>query len=559
MHYNLEKELAKTNFETLKINNLYVHSKFNPIRESEGIAIKNYKPHHLHVLFGYGLGYVVDELIKQFQFNEPILIIDPLVDDGLLRVKEHNYKRLYLGNYSNRELLSNILSHLSSYSNKVCFIVNPNYDKLFTVELSQVLTLVRNAQVREIYNVNTINKFADQWQLNNLFNIKNILADKSLIDLKKVYECPIVVASSGPSLTKQIPLLKSNRDKFILICAGSTINVLLKHDIEPDYIVSIDGGLANYNHFKDLVLQYPKLIYATSSHYKIRNSFKSKGYAFIPACFGALKSYFLLNFKVDLTQVIGGGSVAHYALSIAKLMTTGPIALIGQDLAYTGGISHADGHNKNMRIQDTSKKVREVDAYYEEQGKVQTTDTFYGMIDTFEQLQLTAPHENTVFNCTEGGAKIALYEQISFKTFIDNYCLLSVKRIDSIDENNSEVDIEKVIKNELDGYKSIKKLLTEGITITKKEYGPKFNQSTLNKLKGIDSKLQSLYKKYNLDNLLEPIVLKNEVKFLPEINETPLMVFKRVKEYTITLYKECLAAIESFEVQILEEMGKQDE
>lgn len=559
MHYNLEKELAKTNLETLKINNLYVHSKFNPIRESEGIAIKNYKPHHLHVLFGYGLGYIADKLIKQFQFNEPILIIDPLIDTGLLKVKEHHYKRLYLGNSSNPELLSNILSHLNSYSNKVCFIINPNYDKLFTVELSQVLTLVRDAQVREIYNVNTINKFADQWQLNNLFNIKNVLADKSLAELKKVYDCPIIVASSGPSLTKQIPLLKSNRDKFILICAGSTINVLLKYGIEPDYIVSVDGGLSNYNHFKDLVLQYPKLIYATTNHYKIRNSFKSKGYAFIPTSFRTLKSYFLDNFKVDLTQVIGGGSVAHYSLSIAKLMTTGPIALIGQDLAYTGGISHADGNKGKKRIKDITKKIIEVGAYYEEQGKVQTNDSFNTMIDTFEQMQLAEPHENTVFNCTEGGAKIALYEQISFKTFIEKYCLLPVKRLDSVDKEKSEIDFEKVIKNELDGYKSIKKLLTEGITLTEKERGPRFNQSTLNKLSNIDSKLQKLYKKYNLDSLLEPIVIKNEVKFLPELNETPHMVFKRVKEYTITLYKECLAKIESFEVQILEEMGKQYE
>ena len=559
MHYNLEKELAKINTETLKINNLYVHSKFNPIGESERIAIKNYKPHHLHVLFGYGLGYVADELIKQFQFNEPILIIDPLIDKGLLKVKEHNYERLYLGNISNRELLSNTLSHLNSYSNKVCFIVNPNYDKLFTLELSQVLTLVRDAQVREVYNVNTINKFANQWQLNNLFNIKNVLDDKSLMDLKKVYDCPIIVASSGPSLIKQIPLLKSNRDKFILICAGSTINVLLKNGIEPDYIVSVDGGLPNYNHFKDLVLRYPKLIYATTNHYKIRNSFKSKGYAFIPTSFRTLKSYFSFNFKVDLIEVIGGGSVAHYTLSIAKFMTTGPIALIGQDLAYTDGVSHAEGNKGKKSIHDTTQKIIEVDAYYEEQGKVQTIDSFNTMIDTFEQMQLADPHENTVFNCTEGGAKIALYEQISFKNFIEKYCLLPVKRIDNIDEKNPKVDFEKLIKNELDGYKSIKKLLIEGITITEKEHGPRFNQATLNKLSSIDSKLKRLYKKYNLDTLLEPIVIKNEVKFLPEINETPLMVFKRVKEYTITLYKECLAKIESFEVQILQEMGEQDE
>ena len=560
MNYNLLIEKSKTDVNTLKINNYYIHSKYNPIRDSENIAEKYFKPHHLHILFGYGLGYVTDELIKKFKFNEPLLILDPLLDNELLTFRHENIKRVYRANLSNKELLSNLLSHLNSYSNKISIIICPNYDKIFDKVLSETLKIIKNAQIREIYNVNTINLFAETWQLNNLLGLENVLNDESVDNLKKQYNCPVVVAASGPSLSKQIDKLKIARDKFILICAGSTINVLLKHGLEPDYVVSVDGGLANYNHFKDLSLDYAELIYSTTNHYKIRDSFNSTAYTFIPKSFPTLSSYFALNFNKHVPEVNGGGSVAHYALSIAKMITSGPIALIGQDLAYTNGISHAEGNKHKIKIEETKQEKFEVEGYYTENGPVLTDNSFKTMIDTFEQMQLSEPHKNNVYNCTEGGAKIALYEQVAFELFLKQYCTSVVKRVvPKQNDNTFNINIEQILKKEFEGYEKIKQLLKEGILITNKEKGPMFNNGTLKKLSKIESNLKILYNKFNLDSLLEPIIIKNEIKFLPQLNETALTKFKRVKDYTITLYKDCINSIENFEEKILIEMENKND
>ena len=559
MNYNLLIEKSKIDVNTLKINNYYMHSKYNPIRESENIAEKYFKPHHLHILFGYGLGYIADELIKKFKFNEPLLILDPLLDNELLTYRHENIKRVYRANLSNKELLSNLLSQLNSYSNKISVIISPNYDRLFDDVISETLKIIKDAQIREIYNVNTINLFAETWQLNNLLGLDKFLNDEPIDKLKKQYNCPIVVAASGPSLSKQIEKLKVSRDKLILICAGSTINVLQKHNLEPDYVVSVDGGIANYNHFKELSLDYPELIYSPTNHYKIRNSFNSAAYTFIPRSFPTLSSYFALNFNKDVPFINGGGSVAHYALSIAKMITSGPIAMIGQDLAYTDGISHAKGNKHTTKIEDTKQEKFEVEGYYSENGPVLTNNSFKTMIDTFEQMQLSEPHENKVYNCTEGGAKIALYEQIPFEQFLNQYCFSDVQRIVSKRNENFDVDIDQILKKEFEGYHEIKKLLKEGIFITNKEIGPMFNNGTLNKLSKIESKLKTLYKKFNLDSLLEPIIIKNEIKFLPQLNETAYTKFNRVKEYTITLYKDCLDRIENFEKKIITEMEKKND
>ena len=49
-----------------------------------------------------------------------------------------------------------------------------------------------------------------------------------------------VIVASGPSLKKEIPKLKKNRDQYDLFCAFSTLGALLKENIKPDYHCHIE-------------------------------------------------------------------------------------------------------------------------------------------------------------------------------------------------------------------------------------------------------------------------------------------------------------------------------
>lgn len=55
--------------------------------------------------------------------------------------------------------------------------------------------------------------------------------------------CRIAVVGSGPSLENDIPWLQANRDKIIIFAVHSSIRVLRKHGITPDFQVTLDTEL----------------------------------------------------------------------------------------------------------------------------------------------------------------------------------------------------------------------------------------------------------------------------------------------------------------------------
>lgn len=541
MGENLEikYEKARDGHETLKIDGYYLHSKYAPIKEAQRFAKERYQPHHLHIVFGYGLGYIVDALINQCHFHEPILLIDPLIDQGLLKMKKHSYERLYYVPMTSLEVVENIADKLGSYTPNILFIPSINYNHIALDSLQKIAELVRDVQQKQITNINTSGWFAMLWQMNYIFNLPYTSHDLSLNVLNKYYDKPVVIASGGPSLTKQLPFLQKYRDQVILICAGSAINSLLKFDIEPDYIVSVDGGEPNFNHFKNLNLKNSQLIYSPMMHYGIRPIFQNDAFVFIPHVRPGLKRHLQERFHRDFPIISGGGSVAHFALSIAKYITTGPICLIGQDLAYTNHQSHAEG---NRCMWNNAVGNLSLDGY--DGQLVNSTSQFKIMINTFNEMQVLEPHDNKVFNCTEGGAKLKNYEQISFLHFLECYSDIKInlyKPINKIIDSN-DFSIEK----EFDIYEEILDYLRKGKRITEKELGPVFTTKGIQKLKLIEKNLNRLYKDTCLDMLLEPNIVFAEHQFLPKIDETKEQEFKRVKAYILQLYTSCQESIENY-------------
>ncbi len=60
---------------------------------------------------------------------------------------------------------------------------------------------------------------------------------------------PAVVVGSGPSLGMEIEALRRLKNHVCIIAAGSSIQALLKHGIEPDLIVAMDPSDKNYEVF----------------------------------------------------------------------------------------------------------------------------------------------------------------------------------------------------------------------------------------------------------------------------------------------------------------------
>lgn len=311
---------------------------------------------------------------------------------------------------------------MKRFNQRVQVVCSPNYDKLFLDDYNKVLAIVHDLVHVQKVHENTVRFFAEEWQRNFILNLFYAFDDIPFKALEECFDVPVVVASGGPSLTKQIPLLKKIRKHVLLVSSGSTINTLLNCGLEPDFVVTIDGHINNYKHFESIELKRTKMIYSLLHHEKILEKINQRSIFFIPSAPPELKSYAEKLLHKEVPDIFGGASVAVYALSMAYHISSGPIALIGQDLAYTDNKTHAE-YNKNFRkVDETYMKERGM--FYTEgyDGEQVLTDyPFLTMKHNFEKLLQTFPQPERIYNCTEGGAKIAGYQQLSFQEFCERY------------------------------------------------------------------------------------------------------------------------------------------
>ena len=72
-------------------------------------------------------------------------------------------------------------------------------------------------------------------------NVPAILNSPGILGLKsQMADIPAAVVSAGPSLDKNIQLLKRGAEKFLIIAVSTALKPLLKTGVFPDFIVAID-------------------------------------------------------------------------------------------------------------------------------------------------------------------------------------------------------------------------------------------------------------------------------------------------------------------------------
>ncbi|MEO4054178.1 6-hydroxymethylpterin diphosphokinase MptE-like protein [Solibacillus sp. CAU 1738] len=545
--FNIEEIKTKNMMDTVKVNGFFLHSKFDPIIESIRFVDKNYKGKRLHILFGYGLGYIVEEFSKRLVNNERLIVIEPIFN-----IEKCELKNVQIINIKGKEnhSVEKLLKNIIGSTDMVTFCCSPNYDKVCMDTYKEVFSTIKRNIYIQFVNENTINFMAKEWQRNYLYNIQNALKGNSLKKLEKVTDCPIVIASGGPSLTKQIPLIEKYRNKMILISSGSTINTLLKFNIEPDYAISIDSQEVNYNHFKDLYLKNTSLIYHMYNHYGIPESFKKTSYYFL----GITDSHFQKHLQnitdEEVPLIAGGASVANYALSIASYITNGPIALIGQDLAYTNNQTHAEANKHFKQLNDEEirrKRYTSAEGYYGDQ--VVTDYPFLSMKQNFENLKEYFV-DNDVSNCTEGGIKLDGFTQIPFQEFCEKNMTTPsdiVLEDQSLKYSNKEL-ISK-IKEDIVIVEKINKLSSENLKMLKSNTNHfKFSFNVLRSLDKNDEKILELESKSPVNIIMGPVNLRILKSFAPPKNETKKEAYLRIFKQNELLYSKYAEACEDTKV-----------
>lgn len=567
--------ISKSNLPTLKVGDYLLHSSYDPVKEAKRLAELHYKKNHLHILFGLGLGYLAKELFARMGESDLLLIVEPnrevinfALEDGNLD-NIINSRQVIMNNGHDLSALENILNFFmkEGYLGKTNFIESPNYLKLYPDLAREIIKLLKESSMLELINVNTLHAFAQIWQKNYLLNLYHTVPAKPFSSLAGRLSCPVIIAAAGPSLSKQLPLLRSIQNRALILCAGSAINSLLQGGVIPHAVVTVDGGEANYRHFKELSIDSIPIIYSLFVHREIPNHHRGTQVIFNDTN-SKLTQWTDQALGRDLGSARGGQSVANYCFDIACQMGSGPVCFVGQDLAYTNNMTHAPGNIFNKEL-DPDKIVNQVKytmvkGYYED--SVLTDYVFLGMKITFEHYIafLRQQGDNRhVINATEGGAMIEGAQNMPLKDFIRLYCCDDhTENIASLFHNNGSDSTDwrylyKSIQKEKENLLHIIELCQKAKNEFKKIRSYRnLEKKILIKLDRIDEKLKSLLENNLMHYVLQPVIFRVQYRY-PELqNETKEDRNKRVLTKSEALYNEIKEAAEYTEKCINELIDK---
>ncbi|WP_330848999.1 motility associated factor glycosyltransferase family protein [Campylobacter armoricus] len=242
---------------------------------------------------------------------------------------------------------------------------------------------------------------------NFIYNLPKIISNYSFEELclkRKKQANNAIIVSTGPSLIKQLPLLKQYANYASIICADSAYPILAKYDIKPDYVLSLERIKKTSEFFNNDFKEFDKDIVFVLANVVHKNTItflnKNHTIVFLQRSSGFTHHLGLKKFG----SLHSSPSVATMAYFLALNLEFENIIFIGQDLAYAkDGSSHPKEYYYKADCESHYDHIQTL--AYGGDGLVKTHETWMIFKQMLEFFISSSTHITT-YNCTEGGARI---------------------------------------------------------------------------------------------------------------------------------------------------------
>jgi hypothetical protein len=391
------------------------------------------------LVFGVGVGHAARHLRDRTSASLVVYEPDPRLLRTLLEAGPCDLGGIPI--VTSLPELKRIWPTLSQGRDIAAMVVSPGYPKLFDAELRELTETIRLlvADVNIVENTRVV-RYAE-WIRHIVKNAELLLDGPPVLALSGDYRgVPAFVVGAGPSLTRNVELLGDASKRGLVFVVDVAGRVLAQHGVEPQFLVCLEG--MNLTHHMQGLPFIDRVIRAFSMSANPA-TLRMKGGPLFPF-FEGIGPFSPLKELTGVEGVWVGGSVSTVAFSVAEKLGCSPIVLVGQDLAFTGGVTHAAGtlfgtskanvdrasgkivyepNEEALRVRDGSDlgPGQESDDLYEVAGwggmdKVPTSSTFNSFRVWFElvaQSLETMNPELRLINDTEGGSHIRGFQDIT--------------------------------------------------------------------------------------------------------------------------------------------------
>ena len=279
------------------------------------------------IFFGVGLGLHIASIDKKIGAKQYLIVEDDL---ELFRLS------LFTSSYS--ELSKKAQLYFAIFDDNVEFtetgekFLSERYEENHYIKYFEMLS--HSQEKREAFHLCVTNQahlrfsYAEMLKqtllpLENLFSEYQFLERNITLKETLFEEKPFLLVAAGPSLEKNIELLKEKAKSFVIVAVSATLPLLEKLEITPHIVVHLDAFEASIKHFdalesldflKDTLCLFsaktsPLILKRLESKniflYEESTSYKENSFRPVSPCVGSLSYQILLYLKVKNIYLLG--------------------------------------------------------------------------------------------------------------------------------------------------------------------------------------------------------------------------------------------------------------
>lgn len=540
----------------------YLNSQYRPKEEAVKFANQYQEliDYSVMMMLGFSNGVVAREICNQQQENVQFLFYEPspqiflhvMQNYDLTDVLQHPRVYLIVAGLNDARIDSIMQGLVTSSNYRHCIMdALPKYHQIFPEEYDLFEERYRYVVNTLQYNIATRQWFSKEMTLNQIKNMRYFIKGNSGEDFDNVFptDIPAILVAAGPSLEKNVDLLKEAKGKLFIVAVDTALRFLSDRGIRPDLIVTVDPKKPLRLFEREELQDLPIAITSCANH-KVLESMHNKKVLFVSTD----NPYY-----EKMAQVAGkhmrflpnGGSVATVAFSMLVNWGFKKIVLIGQDLALGKDKVHAGKDDVDLEKLKDNKIA--IEGYY---GETVYTTKDYDEYRRWYEVVARTNKEVEIINATEGGAKIKGATQKTLREVIDEYkgeafdyedLIVDLDTMFSVEEQKAIVEL---WKSSLDNLRKLERKLKEGIHLSEKGIRMiKVNDYTASKLKQLQNKIDKILAecdRYEEIFLVDSLCADKQEDVLGdiyEVRETEESEYHRLLEKLRDYMKDMLASV----------------
>lgn len=375
-------------------------------------------------LFGLGNTMLAEKLCEKGNEDMSLVIYEPSLEifdflmhnadlSGLLG--RENITLLVDG--LNEEALYGKFMEIVTFENRdaALFLLHKGYADIFPEEYKAYDKRIRDEILLIIQCYNTKKRF----RTDIVYNMTSLWSCMKRVQFLGQYigkfpeNVPAIVVAAGPSLDYNVEILKKAKGKAVIVATDKAMPTLVKHQIKPDFIATIDAQKAAPEFVGgEFGRNIPLFCDDTSSGELLKYHRGPKIVCSLHSWMEGLRPEGIPKEKYSGS----GGSVATEAYKTCCELGFKTIILIGQDLAYRDGVSHA-GNIYDDGIIDEEWRVEDIYG-----NMIQSRPDWVTFLNWYEDSLKKRENSITLIDATEGGAKIHGSRIMTLEEAVSKYC-----------------------------------------------------------------------------------------------------------------------------------------